>query len=309
MNNEINQYKLEDSLLYRLRNRGKLAEMFNLPHNYFRTQYKLDIEYKSKHIKTGRNKKDRLVENPNEKLKNIQRKILKYLSRIQTPDWIISGKKGKSYIDNSKFHKDNSYVITSDIMNFYPSCKRDYVYRMFRYTFRMPSDLAIILTTLVTYNGGIPTGAPTSQMIAYWAYRDTFIRMNEIALEYNTKFSLYVDDMVFSSKSTISKRMILEIKKELQKCGMNLKDNKTRKYGGKDYKLITGVVYDKNGVLKIPNRLRKDIIDGYNEIKKMKDTCSETDKKSLLGKIYSARQIEPDAFSQLLQNVKKIKCK
>ena len=194
-------------------------------------------------------------------------------------------------------------------MNFYPSCKRDYVYRMFRYTFRMPSDLAIILTTLVTYNGGIPTGAPTSQMIAYWAYRDTFIRMNEIALEYNTKFSLYVDDMVFSSKSTISKRMILEIKKELQKCGMNLKDNKTRKYGGKDYKLITGVVYDKNGVLKIPNRLREDIIDGYNEIKKMKDTCSETDKKSLLGKIYSARQIEPDAFSQLLQNVKKIKCK
>lgn len=64
MNKDINQYELEDSLLYRLRNRGKLAEMFNLPHNYFRTQYKLDIEYKSKHIQTGRNKKDRLVENP-----------------------------------------------------------------------------------------------------------------------------------------------------------------------------------------------------------------------------------------------------
>lgn len=41
-------------------------------------------------------------------------------------------------------------------------------------------DVAKILTDIVTYNGGIPTGCPTSQLIAYYAYEDMFANIKKI---------------------------------------------------------------------------------------------------------------------------------
>ena len=36
------------------------------------------------------------------------------------------------------------------------------------------ADIAEILTAIVTYNGTIPTGCPTSQIIAFYAYQNMF---------------------------------------------------------------------------------------------------------------------------------------
>lgn len=306
MEKEINQYEIEKSQLYRLRNRGKLAQMLDLPHNYFKNKYKSQIKYNSFYITTiGKKKKCRLIQNPCDELKLIQRKLLRYLSRIKTPDWLISGKKGKSYIDNAKFHKNNKYIITADIENFYPSCKRYDVYKMFKNIFKMERDIAGIITDIVTWNNGIPTGAPTSQLVAYWTYKNAFTNINQISYKYNVNFSLYVDDMTFSSNSYMSKKMIFEIEKELGKCGLKLKKKKTKIYNSGDFKLITGVIQDKNGNLKVPNKLRKEIIDGFNDIRKLKDEELVKKRKSILGKIYSARQIEPKIFSEMLSRLKK----
>lgn len=304
MKKKTNQYKLEQSPLYRLRNRGKLAEMLGLPRNYFRNNYKLNIKYSTFYVITGKNKKQRLIQSPCEDLKLIQKKLLKYLSRVETPDWLISGKRGKSYVDNAKFHINNNYVVTADIMDFYPSCKRYYVYEMFKEIFKMESDIAGIVTDIATYNDGIPTGAPTSQLIAYWSYKNIFINISEISKIYSTDFSLYVDDMTFSCATPISRKMIYEIEKELKKCGLKLKKKKTKIYNSKDFKLITGVVCDKTGELKVPNQLRKEIIEGFNEVKKLTGEKLEQKRCSLLGKIYSARQIESNVFPEMLRSLK-----
>lgn len=49
-------------------------------------------------------------------------------------------------------------------------------------------DVAKILTDIVTYNGGIPTGCPTSQLIAFYAYEDMFKQIQQCAESYGCIF-------------------------------------------------------------------------------------------------------------------------
>ena len=71
---------------------------------------------------------------------------------------------------------------------------------MFRDLFLMEDDIATIMTNLVMHGNVLPTGAPSSQLIAYWAYQDMFSEINEYAIENNYKFSLYVDDICYKYK-------------------------------------------------------------------------------------------------------------
>jgi RNA-directed DNA polymerase len=300
----IRTYDIDKSPLYRLRNRGKLADLLGLPLNYFRGDYHAIIRYNVFKKRTGRNNKERILQSPDISLKKIQRSMLRYLSRVAIPQWVISGKKGKSYIDNARYHQELPYICTVDIRDFYPSCKRNRIFNMFCKKFKMEPDIAGIMTDLVAFNGGIPTGAPTSQLVAYFTYSDVFERIYEIATRYDVKFSLYVDDITFSSNNPISKAMIYEIERVLKSVGLKLKKNKTKFYGKSDFKTITGVVCYTNSKLKVPNYLRKEIIDGYEEIKRYSGNSFEKRKLSILGKIHAARQIEPDIFQGIYKQVK-----
>ena len=41
---------------------------------------------------------------------------------------LISGEKGKCYIDNGKSHLNSNYFLTMDIKKFYDNCFREYVF-------------------------------------------------------------------------------------------------------------------------------------------------------------------------------------
>ncbi|WP_027631544.1 hypothetical protein [Clostridium hydrogeniformans] len=68
--------------------------------------------------------------------------------------------------------------------------------------------------------------------------------------------------------------------------------------------MITGVVCDRNGKLKVPNKLREEIIEGFNDIKNLKNEELQQKKSSLLGEIYSAGQIKPYIFSAMIRRIK-----
>lgn len=301
MNKAIKNYSIDKSFLYKLRNRGKLAEMLGLPLNYFRCNYKQDIIYNEFIKDTG--KKKRKIQSPGKNLKKIQKKILKYLSKINVPDWLISGKKGKSYIDNAIYHKKYNYVVTMDISDFYPSCQRNYIYKMFKEKFIMENDIAGIMTDLTAVGNCLPTGAPTSQLIAFWTQQDIFEEIQMLAENDNMKFTLYVDDMTFSSNKKISSKILLEVNSLLKRSNLKLKGRKTKEYNKNDFKTITGVVIDVNGSLKIPNHLRKEIIDAYIKFKKLEGIERMRVARTILGKISSARQIEPNVFKEIYRQV------
>ncbi len=294
------KHLLNQSCLFQLKSKKKLSEILGINLNILKNkEYKKLIKY-SNFI----NEKGRIINNPDDKLKKIQKRLLKYLCKIETPNYLISGKKGLSYLDNARNHVSKyNYVVTSDISGFYKNCKRRHVYIMLRKKFKMSEDIAGIITDFVCCDEYVPTGSPTSQIIAFFTYSEIFDKINEFAQEKKYIFTLYVDDMTFSSKEYIDRKILYEIELELRKKNLKFKNKKTKRYSKKENCVITGVAIDKNGNLRVPNKQRNSIIETFKEFEKTKD---EQVYLKLKGKIQAVRMIENNIFSALSRKLNKL---
>ncbi len=288
----IKEYHIEKSPLHRLRNKQKLAELLGLPKNYFKSihTYKYSEFFNDK--PDGSKRK---INNPEDRLKKIQKRIFKLLNRIEKPEWVISGKKGKSYVDNAKKHQFNNNICTIDIEKFYDSTKEIYVYNFFKNTMNMSTDIATILTSLVTYEGRIPTGTPTSQLIAFLSYKDIFTKIYETCKEQDIIFSLYVDDITLSSNKIINKNIKYKINSLLNLSNLNIKKSKTKFFSKKTNKSVTGTIIDTNKKVRLENKKRKEIIDLYKECINP-NTYSIEKLVKLNGKMNDATQVEKGIF-------------
>ena len=64
------------------------------------------------------------------------------------------------------------------------------------------------MSRILTVNNHLPTGAPSSVLLTYWSYKDTFDTIHDFAEDIGIKMTIYVDDMTFSAKSKISRTLI-----------------------------------------------------------------------------------------------------
>ncbi|MBQ8298863.1 MAG: RNA-directed DNA polymerase [Clostridia bacterium] len=291
-------YALEQSPLYRMRNKKKLATLLGISTNYLMQEHGQDYYKFSRPKPNGDGTRNFTV--PSDELKYAQKKLCRLLSRIQTPDWVISGKKNHSYITNAEKHIENTFVKTMDISKFYDSSERKYVYRMFKETFKMAEDIAWLMTELVMYENMLPTGSPSSQLIVYWAYCDMFNEINQIANERACIFTLYVDDMTFSSKTPITKELRQEVCNQLKKYGLIAKSKKDHYYQGNTVKVITGVGIN-DGQKVVLNNKRKRILEQFE---KCKTSNKIYDIEKLNGMLCALRQIEPEIFPEIYNYIK-----
>ena len=284
--------------MYRLRNRKKLAEHLKLPIDYFTEQHAYFYNEFSKPKPNGDGERHFTV--PQDDLKCIQKQICKLMKRIETPKWVMSGKDSCSYITNSEVHLRHKFIKTMDISKFYDSAQRSRIYKMFFQIFKMEHDIAWIMTELVTFKGVLPTGSPSSQLIVYWTYSDMFDEIQKVSEKYNCEFSLYVDDMTFSSNDPINSKLRDEVSDLLKKNGLVAKLKKDHYYQSGDFKVVTGVGI-KQGKKIVLNNKRKKIIEMFDECKKTNNI--ETIEK-LSGTLCSLRQIEPDIFPEIYNYIK-----
>ena len=293
-----NTYFLQSSPLIRMRNRRKLAKLLKLPENYFKQEHQYMYHEFSRLKANGKDRRYYAV--PEEELKKIQKRICKLLSRIQTPDWVMMGKKHCSYINNAKKHKDKAFIKTMDISQFYDSTNRSKIYKMFVEVFSMSHDIAWIMTSLVVYDNKLPTGSPSSQLIAYWTFSNMFKNIRSIAEQYGCDFTLYVDDMTFSSNNPIKGEMREKVAYQLRRNGLKAKIQKDHYYQADRAKEVTGVGI-KNGNILVLNRKRKQILTQYEECRK--DNNIQKIEK-LNGMLCALRQIEPEIFPEIANYVK-----
>ena len=68
------------------------------------------------------------------------------------------------------FYVQNKYILCIDIHSFYPSTDSIKVLQFYKHSLEIPNDIANILTNLTTFDAHLPTGAPTSVILAYFAY-------------------------------------------------------------------------------------------------------------------------------------------
>ena len=308
----IKKYDITQCALYKCRTRKRLEYLLRLDPGGLKMIDGI-IGYHKFEIDKKHSDEKREITAPDKTLKAIQRRILYLLQRVIRPEWLISGEKQKCYIDNGKAHLNGKYVLTIDIKKFYDNCTREPVYQFFVQKLKTSPDVAEILTNIITYNGGIPTGCPTSQIMAFYAYSDMFSEIFDLAKQHGCKFTLYVDDMTFSSKESFSPHQLSQmIDRVLRKYGHKPKYPKVKYYGPSDYKPITGTVVTPEHSLAVPNGLQKTIYDVFQTVKPLigVETCSEEDARQILslkGQIQAARNIEEGKFPEIGRLTSQIK--
>lgn len=297
--NRSKTYPIHQCVFYKCKSKKKLANLLKVDYDkLFNLSRNIEEEYFSFH-----SNKRRQITAPKKELKVIQKRILNLLNKIEKPNWLISSTKNKSYLDNALFHENASYVCTTDIRNFYNNCTRDRVYQFFTKKLFTSPDVAKLLTDLTTLNF-IPTGAPSSQILAYFAYEEMFKNMYRISKKFGCKMTVYVDDLTFSKKEDFNyQKLVNKIDIEARKYNHSLKKKKTNYKPVEKGVRITGVIL-KNGKFKIPNSLRHSILKDFEDVKENKSLKRPV--LSLKGKLNAARLIEPNHFNGTISYVKNI---
>ncbi|MEX9871757.1 reverse transcriptase family protein [Providencia huaxiensis] len=291
-----NKYNKDQSPLFKIKSHKRLCDVLGL--SSITTLKNIIRNGDSNYYKSTIHKdnKERKIEVPLPQLKRIHQKINLYLSRIKTPDYLHSGIKKRSHITNAKQHLKNDHVVKIDIKSFYPSVKKNVIFKFFRDELECSRDVSETLSLLCTCDNHIPTGSPLSQNLSFFSNKKMFDLVNDFSKEKNITFTCYVDDITISSK-VINK----EDKEKIIKILSSFK-YKTHKY--KNYppqckhKEITGVII-KNGTMEVKNKHKKNIsiLSHRKEIffKNKGNTHQDTimTYQKLIGHIYSASQINP----------------
>lgn len=225
------------------------------------------------------NIKKRTINSSKGDLKNIQSRIYKFLSsNISFPDFFFGGIKGKNNILNARFHQGNKYVFTTDLKSFFPSISHKRVYSTL-ITLNFTPDIARIITRLITRNGQVPQGIPTSTLIANLVFQPTGQIISDLAIKHKIKFTIYVDDMTLSSSQDF-KYLIPSFLKILMDNGFKISHDKTF-YKTKN-PVVTGVVVHNNKLRHQP---------GYNKIV-MRLKNDDRAQKSLIGVLAYLKRID-----------------
>lgn len=200
-------------------------------------------------------KSGRAIQEPRPRLAKVHRRIAKLLGGIDTPPYLHSAKKGRSYISNAAAHSVDDGCVKIDVRKFYPSARVQAVYHFFLDRMACDGDVAGMLAKLLTVDGHLPTGSSASPIVSYFAYEDLFHELAVLAEVSGCKMTVYVDDIVFTGAGA-TPRLLFEARKAIGK--RHLHGHKTKVFRPGQPRIITGVAVTKSG-FRLPNRRQVDI--------------------------------------------------
>ncbi len=141
----------------------------------------------------------RIIHPSKGKLKKVQNRINNsVLSKIELPDYVHGGVKGRSNITNAYSHLGKKFHFLTDIEDYFPSISYKLIYKMF-VGLSFSSDVSRILTRLTTFCGFLPQGAPTSTHIANLVFLRTDAEVNNYCQSKDMVYTRFVDDISISS--------------------------------------------------------------------------------------------------------------
>lgn len=286
--------------------------------------------------------KNRLIEPTfDPEFKKIQNLLFECLSIIPFPSNVFCVNKGKSSIDNAKLYQNVRYIYKTDISSFFQNTHREKIFQFFRTKLQLPSNIASILTNFTTidldlffnnyaknhskpykYETEIKNfikkknikaknhlifGASTSTILSFLASLDMFNEISELCKLNNISFSIYVDDITFSSEEPISKAFRIKISQIISKYKYKNNIKKSQYYNQNKSIKITGVIINTKKECVIPSSITLSI----TQLRKQFKLASTKEEKieirnKLIGLILYARQIKPNVYPNLLNYIKNV---
>lgn len=174
---------------------------------------------------------------------------------IQPPKGVHGFVKGKSIITNAQCHLQKKILLNLDIKSFFESIKEEKVYDVF-INLGFNKKYSSILTDLVTVNGVLATGFPTSPVLANIICKQMDYVFERLCKKYEAIYTRYADDISISSNISIPEKIIIARALDMYGFRINEDKYKMQRRGGSQY--VTGLtVCDKRP--RLSRRLKKNI--------------------------------------------------
>ncbi|MEZ9236635.1 retron St85 family RNA-directed DNA polymerase [Shewanella sp. 10N.286.52.A9] len=201
----------------------------------------------------------RVICAPRAFLKTVQYWILDYfLLRLKQHESCYSYRKNKSIKDNANAHINKKFILCMDIESFFDNISIKQVVQCFTENSISP-HLAILFAKLVTLNGSLPQGAPTSPIISNSHLYEFDDYISKYCAENNLSYSRYADDLTIGSDDYDAlKKMEKLITEELGSFGLIINKGKTRIISFNGCQIVTGVAIN-NGELRPTRKHRKEV--------------------------------------------------
>lgn len=263
--------------------------------------------YRSYYVQ-GKTKK-RLIEEPNAILKLLLKNLKEILfDTFDCPEYNKCWSGGNNYL-NAQAHVGQHAYVTTDISSFFTNSKACYVRKFFKEKLKISGEALDILVQMCTYKGHIPTGAPTSSILAFLAHKDLFDEISEYMSKRDITFTLYVDDITLSAKHGIKREEIKFIKSTLKKHKLEIKPEKTKFFNLKKA-MITGFYLTQGGKISVPDSVGYKVVSLLRE-KNLGD-MSKKELRRVIGLINYCKTADKRSFSatkrnaiQVLKNLEK----
>jgi hypothetical protein len=212
-----------------------------------------------KHYRTFEIKKksgsSRTIHAPRTYLKVVQWWILDNILKKFEFDTCVTGfRTGSSPLLNAQRHVGANHLLCMDLKDFFPSIDEEAVARIWS-EFGYDPIVVKQLTSLTTFRGRLPQGAPTSPSLANIAAKIMDTKLTSLSQLYGYSYSRYADDLTFSAYNLIDVDFAEMVEKVVYEAGFSLNASKTRFLGRGSAMEVTGFVV--NSHPQLPKKWRK----------------------------------------------------
>lgn len=265
MSKSTKKHNYDQSVFYKLGSKAKLSSILSI-----RKEKLIEISKNPKSYYRFFEVEGRSIQEPKQALMSIHRRILSLLSRIQTPPYLHSAIKNRSYQSNALHHQKmaGKPCVKIDIKAFYSNVKWYRVYGFFKNILYCEEDISKILADITTVDNHLPTGSCSSPLLSFFSNVKMFDSIEELAVSKGILMSLYVDDLTFTG-SRADERMLSSVNRLLHENGYT--GHKKKRYTSHTSPLITGLILKSNGTLELPYARRENIARNIERLKKSTD--------------------------------------
>jgi hypothetical protein len=200
--------------------------------------------------------RQRLVEIPDDRLAQIQRRIFGHLAgmELDLPACVHGYVHGRSHISNATAHAGRHHLQKFDIKDFFPSVTRTAVTAVLAAT-GFTAAATDQLGRLLTYRDRLPLGACTSPLLSNLCLRPLDARLQALAADRELVYTRYSDDLTFSADVPFDVRA--EVDAVVSAAGFRLNQDKTvtARYGQALY--VTGLSTSDAAGPRLPKRFKR----------------------------------------------------
>ena len=195
---------------------------------------------------------------PSPALKDLQRQILnRLLPRLKVHPAATGFEPGTSIVHNAAQHTNQAVVICMDVQDFFPQTTADRVTAYFQ-RIGWDRETAELLTSLTTWEGGLPQGAPTSPRLSNLVNLVLDARIERFVHSRKGIYTRYADDICISFPEDYPKRIrgtVQVVGRSLKTFGYQLNTKKTRILRQHQQQKVTGLVV--NDRVNVPRHVRR----------------------------------------------------